>query len=363
MLAALLLLLGACVEHGTSGSGADRAIAMGQPAIATDASIYGARSDERFTVPAVPIDRIPEKYHRQVVSYPSDQPPGTIIIDPTNKLLYYVLGDGQAIRYGISVGREGFSWSGVANVSNKRHWPTWTPPREMIARQPSLEKWKDGQPGGPTNPLGSRAIYLATNGVDYGYRIHGTPDWQTIGRNASSGCFRMINQDVMDLFERVKGGERVIVLTARGEIPQGLSIPRTPTPKVTPPKTGKKDPAAGKTLPDLRPPPYVIAPVIGEDAVPRGSSGIGAGTDSNKVAPSDTGTEGAAPLTGRNATPEASVSTPGARTQGTKAGSANMSDDPAAALAPGEVLPLPFRKAAPDDATPGAGEGDASATP
>lgn len=202
-----------------------------QPAIVVDNGIYQARSDERFTVPAIPVARIPEAYRRQTVSYQTDQAPGTIIIDPTRKLLYYILGDGKAIRYGISVGREGFQWSGTANVAAKRRWPTWTPPKEMIARQPQLEKWKDGQPGGPTNPLGSRAIYLATNGVDHGYRIHGTPEWQTIGRNASSGCFRMINQDVMDLFERVRGGEKVIVLNAKGEIPDHLSIPPSPTPK------------------------------------------------------------------------------------------------------------------------------------
>jgi hypothetical protein len=102
----------------------------------------------------------------------------------------------------------------------------------MIARDPKLAKWEKGQPGGPTNPLGARAIYLTSGGKDYGYRIHGTPEWQSIGRNASSGCIRMINQDVMDLYGRLKGGEKVIVLTASGEMPKGLYIPKPPAPKV-----------------------------------------------------------------------------------------------------------------------------------
>ncbi|MFE3837138.1 L,D-transpeptidase [Pseudogemmobacter sonorensis] len=216
-----------------------------QPAVETDDSIYASRSDGRFSVPALPVEQIPQAYRRQIVSYETDLPPGTIVIDPTPKFLYYVLGKNQAIRYGISVGAEGFQWSGESIVANKRTWPTWTPPAEMIARQPHLEKWRSGQPGGPTNPLGSRAIYLTTNGIDYGYRIHGTPEWKSIGRNASSGCFRMINQDVMDLYERVKGGERVIVLTAKGEMPKGLSIPKPPAPKK------KAEPA---------PDPLVVAP-------------------------------------------------------------------------------------------------------
>lgn len=249
---AALMLLSACVDPIT---GAPVGVSVeDQPAISTDATIYAARSDGAHTIPALPVEQIPAAYRRQVVDYPTDQPPGTIIIDPTPKFLYYVLGKNKAIRYGISVGAEGFQWSGESIVSNKRPWPTWTPPKEMIERKPSLEKWKDGQPGGPTNPLGSRAIYLTSGGRDYGYRIHGTPEWQTIGRNASSGCFRMINQDVMDLYERVKGGEKVVVLTAKGEMPNGLSIPKPPAPKK---KAEPKPAAAPAALP-----PLMIGPMM-----------------------------------------------------------------------------------------------------
>jgi len=201
------------------------------PLPAADENVYLAKSDGSFSVPALPVDQIPEPYRRQVVQYTTDQVPGTIIIDPKNRVLYYVMGKNQALRYGIAVGKAGFEWSGEAVVSEKKPWPTWTPPKEMIERNPELSKWEKGQPGGPTNPLGARAIYLLSNGVDYGYRIHGTPEWQSIGRNASSGCIRMINQDVMDLFERVKGGEKVIVLTASGGMPSGLSIPKPPAVK------------------------------------------------------------------------------------------------------------------------------------
>lgn len=223
-LVALALAISGCVnETGTAAPDA--------PAITTDPSIYAARSDGNFALPALPVDQIPETYRRQIVDYASGEAPGTIIIDPSSKLLYYILGKGKALRYGIAVGRSGFQWSGEAVVANKRYWPTWTPPKEMIARDPKLSKWENGQPGGPTNPLGARAIYLTSGGVDYGYRIHGTPEWRTIGRNASSGCIRMINQDVIDLFERVGDGNKVIVLTARGEMPNGLSIPKPPAVK------------------------------------------------------------------------------------------------------------------------------------
>ncbi|VDC32080.1 L,D-transpeptidase [Pseudogemmobacter humi] len=255
---ASLMLLSACVDPIT---GAPAGVSVEeQPAISTDATIYAARSDGAHTVPALPVEQIPAAYRRQVVDYPTDQPPGTIIIDPTPKFLYYVIGKNKAIRYGISVGAEGFQWSGESIVANKRPWPTWTPPKEMIERKPSLEKWKDGQPGGPSNPLGSRAIYLTSGGRDYGYRIHGTPEWQSIGRNASSGCFRMINQDVMDLYERVQGGEKVVVLTAKGEMPNGLSIPKPPAPKK------KAEPKPAVTPAAM--PPMMIGPMMPGAALP-----------------------------------------------------------------------------------------------
>jgi lipoprotein-anchoring transpeptidase ErfK/SrfK len=194
------------------------------------AGAYVSTMDSGFELPALPEEEIPAQFRRQEVYFPTAEAPGTIIINPAERTLHYVTGPNAATRYGIAVGRAGFEWSGVAQVTEKKPWPTWTPPPEMIERDPKLAKWEKGQPGGLTNPLGARAIYLTTNGVDYGYRIHGTPDWQSIGRNASSGCIRMINQDVIDLFNRVQGGEKVVVLNPDGSYPTRLVLP-PPAPK------------------------------------------------------------------------------------------------------------------------------------
>jgi hypothetical protein len=176
------------------------------------------------------VEKVPQQFQRQTVAYETDQPVGTIIIDPASKHLFLVTGKNRAIRYGISVGKAGFQWSGEALITGRKPWPTWTPPKEMIERKPELAKWEKGQPGGLDNPLGARALYLTTNGIDYGYRIHGTPEWKSIGRNASSGCIRMINQDVIDLYERVPDNTKVIVLNADGSMPKGLTLP-PPQPK------------------------------------------------------------------------------------------------------------------------------------
>jgi len=146
-----------------------------------------------------------ERLRRTVVSLATREAPGTIIIDTSATALYYVLGQGRAIRYGVGVGREGFTWSGVQAVSRKAEWPDWYPPAEMIARQPYLPRFVAGGPG---NPLGARAIYLGSSQ----YRIHGTNDPSTIGKFVSSGCIRLTNEDVADLFERVEVGTRVVVL-------------------------------------------------------------------------------------------------------------------------------------------------------
>ena len=184
------------------------------PAPEFDTLDYGARRDGRFTVPAVPIDQVPEGLRRQVVPFGTDRPVGSIVIVPDQRSLHLVLEHGYALRYGIAVGRDGLVWRGEAEVYRKTHWPSWTPTPTMIARDPSLEQWADGQPGGPSNPLGARAMYLRTlaSGADQGIRIHGTPSWRSIGRAASSGCFRMINHDVIDLYERVGPGTRVSVI-------------------------------------------------------------------------------------------------------------------------------------------------------
>jgi len=155
---------------------------------------------------------IDPKYLRQQVRYPTPQQPGTVVVDPDAKFLYLVIGDGTALRYGIGVGREGFGWSGTAEVARKARWPRWTPPAAMIRRQPELERYRNGMDPGLDNPLGARALYLFQDGRDTLYRIHGTNEPRSIGQNVSSGCIRLLNQDIVDLFTRVPIGARVVVL-------------------------------------------------------------------------------------------------------------------------------------------------------
>jgi len=164
---------------------------------------------------------------RQVVDYPTAVAPGTIVIDTADTYLYYVLSDGKAIRYGIGVGRDGFAWSGSQAVTRKAEWPDWTPPQEMIARQPYLPRWVAGGEG---NPLGARAMYLGSTV----YRIHGTNAPETIGTKVSSGCIRLVNADVIDLYSRVTVGTQVIVLPNHGQVartatfaPERIVAPRT----------------------------------------------------------------------------------------------------------------------------------------
>jgi len=190
------------------------ALAIGTLAVSTSASAaplplfpfvmtppVQAAPDQNEVAPA----QLPARLKRQIVSYPTREAPGTVIIDTPNTYLYYVLGNGQAIRYGIGVGRDGFTWSGVQSVTKKAEWPDWTPPPEMIARQPYLPRY---MAGGPGNPLGARAMYLGGTV----YRIHGTNAPETIGTHVSSGCIRLTNQDVSDLYSRVNVGTKVIVL-------------------------------------------------------------------------------------------------------------------------------------------------------
>jgi lipoprotein-anchoring transpeptidase ErfK/SrfK len=151
------------------------------------------------------VTETPKHLRRQIVGYPTREPAGTIIIDTPNTYLYYVLGNGQAMRYGIGVGRDGFRWSGVKTVERKAEWPDWIPPAEMVARQPYLPRFVAG---GPHNPLGARALYIGGTI----YRIHGTNVPSSIGQRVSSGCIRMLNEDVIDLYERAKVGTKVVVL-------------------------------------------------------------------------------------------------------------------------------------------------------
>jgi lipoprotein-anchoring transpeptidase ErfK/SrfK len=166
--------------------------------------------------------RTPDQFQRQIVKFRTAEKPGTIVIDADKHFLYYVLPDFQAIRYGIGVGREGFGWAGVVDVGYKTEWPTWTPPKEMIERDPRLAEYADGMPGGPDNPLGARAIYLYENGRDTIYRIHGTSEPWSIGLSVSSGCIRMVNEDVIDLYERVENGAKVIVLMQGAALYRGV---------------------------------------------------------------------------------------------------------------------------------------------
>ena len=158
--------------------------------------------------------RLSKKFRRQVVAYETKEKQGTIVIDPSERFLYFVMEDGQAMRYGVGVGREGFAWAGRARIQRKAEWPSWTPPAEMLKRRPDLTKYRGGMPGGPENPLGARAMYLYKGSQDTMYRIHGTNEPWTIGQAMSSGCIRLVNDDVTDLYERVKIGTRVVVLAA-----------------------------------------------------------------------------------------------------------------------------------------------------
>jgi lipoprotein-anchoring transpeptidase ErfK/SrfK len=164
-------------------------------------------------------------FARKVVAYPSPEPPGTIIVDPGAHFLYLVQPGGQAIRYGVGVGAEGFGWSGIATIHSKQEWPDWYPPAEMLERKPELKPHMVqlrsglGMPGGPDNPIGARAMYLWQGNKDTLYRIHGTNDPTTIGTNVSSGCIRLTNEDIVDLYNRTPVGTKVIVLATATSSP------------------------------------------------------------------------------------------------------------------------------------------------
>jgi lipoprotein-anchoring transpeptidase ErfK/SrfK len=204
-------------------------LALASPALAQSNPFYG---DDEFTrdisllpppesptdyeIAAVDLAKIPASFHKQLVDYPGMEIPGTIIIDPDNRHLFYILQNNQAMRYGVGVGRAGFAWAGDAKIGMKRRWPRWLPPEEMVVRDEKAKKWANGMPGGPENPLGARAMYLYANGVDTLYRIHGTNEPSSIGKALSSGCIRLLNQDIADLYLRVPIGSNVIVLPSQG---------------------------------------------------------------------------------------------------------------------------------------------------
>lgn len=185
-----------------------------KPASSTFASLYGPLPNEKFPVAALPDGALEPRYFRQRVDYRTKEKPGSLIVDTQNFYLYYVEPNGKAMRYGVGLGKAGFEWSGRAQVLWKQEWPKWTPPAEMIERRPELEKWSEengGMPGGLDNPLGARALYIFEGNVDTLYRVHGTPEHWSIGKAVSSGCVRMVHQDVIDLYNRVKTRSPILV--------------------------------------------------------------------------------------------------------------------------------------------------------
>lgn len=186
--------------------------------------MYAATFDDGHDIPAVPIERIDPKFYRQVVPDPTAEQPGTVVVDTANHFLFLVGYNGEAIRYGVGLGRQGFEWSGRGVIQWKQKWPRWFPPNEMIDRQPELEKyrarqipgtnnWEGGMEGGVSNPLGARALYIFQEGKDTLYRLHGSPEWASIGKSVSSGCVRLMHQDIIDLYDRVPDGTPIVVVS------------------------------------------------------------------------------------------------------------------------------------------------------
>jgi lipoprotein-anchoring transpeptidase ErfK/SrfK len=182
--------------------------------LAEAARLYGPLPNEKFPIPAVDVSKIDPKYFRRTVRYETKETPGTIIVDPGNYFVYRIEGDGYATRYGANVSRPDFLWSGEVYVGRKAEWPTWTPPKEMIARQPEARKYAAGMPGGLDNPLGARVLYLYKNGVYTVFTIYSTSDPETIGTGITSGCTGLLSQDMIDLYSRTPVKTKVIMLPA-----------------------------------------------------------------------------------------------------------------------------------------------------
>ncbi len=184
---------------------------------ATEAELqarYAAFEDDGHLVPAVPYERMDPKYYRQRVIDPTGEAPGTVVVDTPDRFLYLVEPGGTAMRYGVGLGREGFAWEGEGVIHWRQKWPRWKPPAEMIARQPQLAQYSvenGGMEPGVKNPLGARALYIFKEGKDTLYRLHGTPEWNSIGKAVSSGCVRLVNHDIVDLYERVPYHARIVV--------------------------------------------------------------------------------------------------------------------------------------------------------
>ncbi len=202
------LLLAGCATSGTTRLVDDPTAAVPADVLA----MYAAMPNERFPIPRARIELVPPQYRRQYVDDPTGERPGTVVVDTSNRFLYLVQENGKALRYGVGIGRDGFTWSGRGVIQFKREWPTWTPPSEMIARQPELEPYRNGMPPSLENPLGARALYIFKDGRDTIYRLHGNPDERSIGQAISSGCVRLLNQDIIDLYQRVPSGSPILVM-------------------------------------------------------------------------------------------------------------------------------------------------------
>ncbi|MEM1286258.1 MAG: L,D-transpeptidase [Pseudomonadota bacterium] len=175
-------------------------------------NMYAALPNEDFPIPAVDLAQVENRYLRRMVDYETDERVGSVVVDTRSFYLYHVMEAGKAMRYGVGLGRQGFEWSGRARIAWKRPWPTWTPPAEMIERQPELEEYRNGMQPGLDNPLGARALYIFEGNVDTLYRLHGTNEVWSIGKAVSSGCVRLLNQDVIDLYGRVATGSPILVV-------------------------------------------------------------------------------------------------------------------------------------------------------
>lgn len=199
--------LGALALAGCATSGSDMSLAEAE-------RVYGALPNERFPIPAVAVSKINPKYLRRTVRYDTKEAAGTIIVDPRNHYVYRIEDGGNATRYGASVGRAGFLWNGDAYIGRKAEWPVWTPPREMILRQPEAAKYAGGMPPGLDNPLGARTLYLYQNGTYTLYTLYSTRVAETIGKGISSGCIGLLTQDMMHLYSRTPVNTKVVVLPA-----------------------------------------------------------------------------------------------------------------------------------------------------
>ena len=220
------LMASACTGvPGPSFPGAPEPLA-GEPGTEAYARMYGPVLGEEFAIAPINLSKIDKVFLRRQVEYQSDAEPGTIVVDPEGHFLYFIQPAGRAMRYGVGVGKQGFEWAGSATIRLKQEWPDWYPPAEMIARRPDIKDQLidlpsgKGVPGGLRNPLGARGMYLWQGGKDTLYRIHGTLEPYSIGQSVSSGCIRMINQDVIDLYQRVELGTEVRVLPSKA--PSGL---------------------------------------------------------------------------------------------------------------------------------------------